>query len=285
MKRMLCIGDSNTWGYDPRSWFGSQYPADVRWTGLLETAGWQVFNCGQNGLSIPRKAGCAVYENLVRSRLPLDVVTVMLGSNDLLEGASAEEAAAEMKPFLSGIVRAAPEANILLIAPPVMQEGTWVQGVRLLRESERLAGRYRELACTMGIHFAAAGSWKVELCFDGVHFSPEGHAAFARGLTEVLRPMQYGEPEEADRIRRIAAMEARLDRVSLWLREKEQNPACTSGNAQIQEDLRALSDYYDSSLWREDFEADEAGLLPADLKRGVLSEDGIYNVLEAFRQE
>ena len=285
MKRILCIGDSNTWGYDPRSWFGSQYPADVRWTGLLEKAGWQVFNCGQNGLSIPRKAGCAVYENLVRSRLPLGVVTVMLGSNDLLEGSSADEAAAEMKAFLSGIVNAAPEARILLIAPPVMQEGTWVQGARLLRESERLAGRYREVADSLGIEFADAGSWKVDLSFDGVHFSPEGHAAFARGLTEVLRSMQYGEPEGTDRIRRIAEMEMRLDRVSLWLREKEQNPEDISGNTQIQEDLRALSDYYESPLWREDFEADEAGLLPADLKRGVLSEDGIYNMLEAFRQE
>lgn len=46
--------------------------------------------------------------------------------------------------------------------------------------------------------------------------------------------------------------------------------------------LPALSDYYSSDAWRRDFAADEAGLLPQDLKRGVLSEDGIYNLLEGF---
>lgn len=44
--------------------------------------------------------------------------------------------------------------------------------------------------------------------------------------------------------------------------------------------LKALSDYYSSPAWKRDFVADEAGLLPKDLKRGVLSEDGIYNLLE-----
>lgn len=46
--------------------------------------------------------------------------------------------------------------------------------------------------------------------------------------------------------------------------------------------LPALSDYYSSDAWRRDFAADEAGLLPQDLKRGVLSEDGIYNLIEGF---
>ena len=44
--------------------------------------------------------------------------------------------------------------------------------------------------------------------------------------------------------------------------------------------LKALSDYYSSPVWKRDFAADEAGLLPKDMKRGVLSEDGIYNLLE-----
>jgi len=44
--------------------------------------------------------------------------------------------------------------------------------------------------------------------------------------------------------------------------------------------LKALSDYYSSSAWKRDYAADEAGLLPKDMKRGVLSEDGIYNLLE-----
>ena len=46
--------------------------------------------------------------------------------------------------------------------------------------------------------------------------------------------------------------------------------------------LKALSDYYSSPAWKRDFASDEVGLLPKDLKRGVLSEDGIYDLLERF---
>lgn len=45
-----------------------------------------------------------------------------------------------------------------------------------------------------------------------------------------------------------------------------------------------MSDYYGSKQWREDFEADEQGLYPEDLKRGVLSEDGVYNLLEQNKE-
>lgn len=47
----------------------------------------------------------------------------------------------------------------------------------------------------------------------------------------------------------------------------------------IQDDIAALDEYYGSGEWRQDFEDDEAGKLPQDLKRGVLSEDGIWNLL------
>ena len=46
------------------------------------------------------------------------------------------------------------------------------------------------------------------------------------------------------------------------------------------EDLNVLRNYMDSGQWLSDFEADEAGLLPPRLKRGVLSEDGLYNLLQ-----
>ena len=42
--------------------------------------------------------------------------------------------------------------------------------------------------------------------------------------------------------------------------------------------LRELSDYYESPEWMEDYEADEAGKIPADLKRGVLSQDTLYDL-------
>ena len=47
----------------------------------------------------------------------------------------------------------------------------------------------------------------------------------------------------------------------------------------IQEAIRILSEYYGSDEWKQDFADDEAGLLPKDLKRGVLSEDGIWNLI------
>ena len=52
----------------------------------------------------------------------------------------------------------------------------------------------------------------------------------------------------------------------------------------IKEDVAELSKYYDSELWKLDFAADEAGKLPPDLKRGVLSEDGIWNLLSDYRE-
>ena len=48
----------------------------------------------------------------------------------------------------------------------------------------------------------------------------------------------------------------------------------------IQKDLEKLIAYYEGKQWLKDFEDDEKGKLPADLKRGVLSEDGVYNLLE-----
>ena len=76
-----------------------------------------------------------------------------------------------------------------------------------------------------------------------------------------------------ERIQRIMAMEERLNRILSWEDDR-------SGD--IDEDVRLLSEYYHSPLWREDLAADEAGELPEDLRRGVLSEDGIYNALEEY---
>ena len=47
----------------------------------------------------------------------------------------------------------------------------------------------------------------------------------------------------------------------------------------VQDAIAALDGYYGSDEWRKDYEDDEAGILPSDLSRGVLSEDGIWNLL------
>lgn len=53
--RILCFGDSNTYGYDPRGFFGDRYNAEDRWTDLLaKQIGWDIINLGANGREIPR---------------------------------------------------------------------------------------------------------------------------------------------------------------------------------------------------------------------------------------
>ena len=79
-----------------------------------------------------------------------------------------------------------------------------------------------------------------------------------------------------EQIERIQHFEQLLDRIAPVLGTLEE--ALDAFN-EIQEDVQELAAYYESEAWREDFEADEAGRLPAGLKRGVLSEDGVYDVL------
>lgn len=52
----------------------------------------------------------------------------------------------------------------------------------------------------------------------------------------------------------------------------------------MHDDLAALEQYYGSDEWKQDLAADEAGRLPRDLKRGVLSEDGLWNLLSEVRE-
>ena len=82
--------------------------------------------------------------------------------------------------------------------------------------------------------------------------------------------------EDVTRIDRIMDMEGALDRAAAALRQTEDALDALDG---VTEDLHALANYYDLGAWREDFEADEAGLLPSTLKRGVLSEDALYDLL------
>ena len=75
-------------------------------------------------------------------------------------------------------------------------------------------------------------------------------------------------------------MEQHLDRVSQAVMRLS---SALDEYAEAQEALRELETYYSSDEWKHDLADDEAGLLPKDLKRGVLSEDAIWNVLEDSR--
>jgi len=78
-------------------------------------------------------------------------------------------------------------------------------------------------------------------------------------------------------IERIKEMEGRLERAAAAVMDMS---AALDKYEAVQEDIKALRKYYDCRQWKQDYADDEAGQLPADLKRGVLSEDGIWNLLE-----
>lgn len=147
----------------------------------------EVVNCGVNGMMVPREH--TRYIGRIRAS-KADLVIVMLGTNDLLSGLSAEEITQRMGAFLDSIIEAAGTgaegSRVMLIAPPVLQPGEWVLDDDLIFESEDLGGLYQELASRKGCLFADAGKWDIDVTFDGVHFSPEGHASFARNLATLL---------------------------------------------------------------------------------------------------
>ena len=80
---------------------------------------------------------------------------------------------------------------------------------------------------------------------------------------------------------RISQMEQLFDRTSEAVAELS---AALDKYQAAQEAIATLSAYYESDEWKQDFADDEAGLLPTGLKRGVLSEDGIWNLLAEVRE-
>ena len=181
--RILCFGDSNTYGYDPRGFFGDRYGAGDRWVDLLaKQTGHEVINAGANGREIPRNPYAL---RLPNEHAPVDIFLVMLGTNDLLQGTSAKEAAARMETFLNSLLPHCKQ--FLLVAPPPMKCGAWVPTDKLVIESIRLAEEYKLLAEKMNIPFVDTHLWNIELTFDGVHFTEEGHHTFAEKLGKELR--------------------------------------------------------------------------------------------------
>ena len=87
--------------------------------------------------------------------------------------------------------------------------------------------------------------------------------------------------DNKEQLQRIRQMERAFVRASAALKRLS---FALDKYEEAKEDIAALSRYYGSDLWKQDFADDEAGRLPQGLKRGVLSEDGIWNVLEAWNE-
>jgi len=82
--------------------------------------------------------------------------------------------------------------------------------------------------------------------------------------------------EKTEQINRIMQMEERLERALHARNDRIRDPAAYE---MAQEEIRLLSEYYFGPQWIADYEADERGELPQNLKRGVLSEDALYNLI------
>ena len=176
--RVICFGDSNTFGYDPRSYTGGRYDAASRWVDLLASeTGWEIRNNSMNGREIPRR-------EMVFSQ-SADLLIIMLGTNDLLQGNSVDVVTARMERFLNSLKTE--RKRVLLLAPPPMTYGEWVRDQSLIAASAALGESYRSLSETLGIHFADTGEWRIPLTFDGVHFSETGHRIFAKKLLSVIQ--------------------------------------------------------------------------------------------------
>ena len=181
--RILCFGDSNTYGYDHKGFFGDHYGAGDRWVDLLEKqTGHECINAGANGREIPRNPYAL---QLLDEHAPVDIFLVMLGTNDLLQGAFAKEAATRMEAFMNQMLPHCKQ--ILLVAPPPMKRGAWVPTDELVAESIQLAEEYKLHAQKLDISFVDTCHWNIELTFDGVHFTEAGHHTFAENLRKELR--------------------------------------------------------------------------------------------------
>lgn len=95
-----------------------------------------------------------------------------------------------------------------------------------------------------------------------------------------LHASNEDEDEKMTQIERIRHMEELYDLATEAMKEQ---PMSASTHAKAQEAMAELAAYYGSDEWKQDFADDEAGLLPKDLKRGVLSEDGLWNLLSEER--
>ena len=198
-KHIICLGDSNTHGYcaDPTDCAdgGDRFNEQERWPRVLEKLLGDDYLVLEEGLSgrttvfpDPLHEGMPALDvayPILMSHEPVDLLIIMLGTNDLLQFLSPEAACEKMERFLQSIT--VTRDRILLIAPPPMKFGEWVQDRKCIDDSITLANCYRALAERLGILFDDAGEWNIPMTYDGVHMTEEGHRAFAWGLIKYLQ--------------------------------------------------------------------------------------------------
>ena len=190
MRKVIFYGDSNTYGYDPRGYYGDRYPLASIWTTrVAEALGseWQVENRGMNGRQIPYgNIGYEYVKTLLKGLKPTDIFAVMLGTNDiqLTDRPDAGAAVIKMDMFLEWLTKRHPAKNVLLIAPVLPgREGENDPLFALFRkETAKMNEGFKALAQQYGTRFADASEWGIELAYDLDHFTEEGHRVFSEKM-------------------------------------------------------------------------------------------------------
>lgn len=207
MKTILCYGDSNTYGL--KSDLMNRYPRDVRWTGILQEKlgrGYYVIEEGLGGRTTVWDDPVEEYKNgkkyilpCLDSHKPLDLVIIMLGTNDLKSrfsvtpfdiGTSMENLVKTVLKSDAGIDFRPPK--ILLVTPvPIHSVGRKRDLDQMIpdmdQRSEALEPYYREIAERYGLEYLNPAG-KVEVNnVDGIHYTEKGHAQMAELMEKKIR--------------------------------------------------------------------------------------------------
>jgi lysophospholipase L1-like esterase len=206
MKRILCYGDSNTWGADPSS--PNRFDENTRWTGVLQnTLGseYKIIEEGCNGRTTvwddpieQDKNGYTYLKPCLESQRPLDLIIIMLGTNDLKPrfsvsacdiAASAGQLVRTAKSYFYGKELNIPE--ILLISPILVSDNIeqtpfseMFGGLSAVTRSKSLSKAYNEIAETLGCHFMDASQYAEPSPIDAIHMEASEHEKLGHALTQ-----------------------------------------------------------------------------------------------------
>lgn len=208
MKQILCFGDSNTWGYNGEN--GARFPWGVRWTSLLQ----EKFDENRGDVRIVEEGlvgrttvfedplrdgrkGTALFPTILETHAPVDVIVLMLGTNDCktIFKASAKVIGAGIVRLLEQAKRLAPEAEILLVSPILLGEDVWKEefdpefSKESVEVSKTLAAEYEELAERYGCKFLDAASVAVPGAADQEHMDVTSHKRLAEAVYEKIKTL------------------------------------------------------------------------------------------------
>ncbi len=218
MKTILCYGDSNTYGYNPED--GFRYPYGQRWTSILqENLKGQavVIPEGLNGRTTcfedeirPGRNGAAYLDPCLHTHGPIDLVVLMLGTNDLKIRfqATPTDIGKAIERLIKMILEITPQkrkdgkpSKILLVSPIHLgdnlcdiESGEEMGFERGIQYSKRLAPIYQQWAETYQIEFMDAALYAKPSKLDACHLSVEGHASLGAEITEKCREMLQFQP-------------------------------------------------------------------------------------------